>query len=89
MHAAVLLALLVPAHAQVLYKCQDAQQRITYSNVRCEEQGLKKLGEVQERVTVLPRPAARKAEEKPKADDQDARPAATIKPVNPLLESLK
>lgn len=80
MQAALLLALLVPAQAQVLYKCKDAQDRITYSNVRCEEQGLKKLGEVQERVTILPRnapPPALKREEKGKAPEEQPAPAAT------------
>lgn len=88
MHAAVLIAFLVPAHAQVLYKCKDAQERITYSNVRCEEQGLKKLGEVQERVTVLPRsapPPALKQEDK----SREEKATGGVKPINPLLETSK
>jgi hypothetical protein len=56
----VILALLfalwsAAAAAQtVMYKCTDAQKRITYSNEACEKQGLKDAGPVVERVTTMP-----------------------------------
>jgi len=67
----VILALLfalwsAAAAAQtVMYKCTDAQKRITYSNEACEKQGLKDAGPVADRVTSMPfteapRSAARK-----------------------------
>ena len=56
----VILVLLFPlwsaaAGAQtVMYKCTDAQKRITYSNEACEKQGLKDAGPVADRVTSMP-----------------------------------
>lgn len=93
-----LLSGLVPtaiANAQSLYKCADATGRITYASEACEKQGLKEVGPVRDRTTVVPgSPAA-------KAGAQDARPAekkagdpdapgraATVKPINPLIEKL-
>ena len=48
-----------------MYKCTDAQKRITYTNEACEKQGLKDAGQVADRVTSVPfteppKPAARK-----------------------------
>ncbi len=70
--------------AQTLYKCTDAQRRITYSSESCETLGLKDAGPVADRVTSMPftapsKPAARKDAEKS---------GAQIKPVVPLLEKL-
>ncbi len=38
----------------IMYKCTDAQKRITYSNETCEKQGLKDAGTVADRVTSMP-----------------------------------
>jgi hypothetical protein len=84
--------------AQTMYKCTDAQRRITYSNEACEKLGLKDAGKVPDRVTSMPfapppRPAASKEAAKAPAprdkDDADVgRGGAQIKPVVPLLEKL-
>ena len=37
-----------------MYKCQDAQRRVTYSNITCEKQGLQDAGPVADRTTSLP-----------------------------------
>ena len=42
------------AAAQTMYKCTDAQRRITYSNEACEKQGLTEAGKVADRVTTVP-----------------------------------
>jgi hypothetical protein len=85
----LLLACNPPVHAQPMLKCKDAQGQITYSNVRCEDQGLRQIGEVQDRVTVLPKPAAgappARAREKPPAE-APAGAAEQRKPVNPPIE---
>ncbi len=41
-----------------MYKCTDAQGRITYSNEACDKQGLKDAGPVPDRVTTMPSDAA-------------------------------
>jgi len=84
--------------AQTMYKCIDAQRRITYSNETCEKQGLKDAGPVADRVTSMPftappKPAARKDSAKAPApqdkDDADAgRGGTQVKPINPLIEKL-
>ena len=86
--------------AQTMYKCTDAQRRITYSNETCEKQGLKDAGTVAERVTTMPfteppKPAARKdaakAPQTPGKDDEEAGRGGggtQVKPVVPLLEKL-
>ena len=95
--AGLLSGLVHPASAaaQPLYKCADASGRITYASEACERQGLKEVGPVRDRTTVVPgSPAA-------KAGAQEARPAekkggepdapgraATVKPVNPLIEKV-
>ena len=95
--AVLLSAMAFPAGAgaQSLYKCADAAGRITYASEACDKQGLKEVGPVRDRTTVVPgSPAA-------KAGGQEARPAekkggdpdapgraATVKPVNPLIEKL-
>jgi hypothetical protein len=81
---------------QTMYKCTDAQRRITYSNESCEKQGLTEAGKVEDRVTTIPftappKPAAAAAPAKPPASNDDAETAqrgAQIKPVVPLLERL-
>ncbi len=40
--------------AQTMYKCLDAGNRVTYSNLICEKQGLRDAGPVQDRVTSMP-----------------------------------
>jgi len=40
--------------AQTMYKCVDDRQRVTYSNVPCDKQGLKDGGAVADRVTTMP-----------------------------------
>jgi len=84
--------------AQTMYKCTDAQRRITYSNETCEKQGLKDAGPVADRVTSMPfteppKPAARKDAAKapaPRAqeDAETGRGGTQIKPVSPLIEKL-
>jgi hypothetical protein len=83
--------------AQTMYKCTDAQRRITYSNEPCDKQGLKDAGPVADRVTSMPftapQPAARKDSAKAPAprsqDDAEAgRGAAQVKPAGPLIENL-
>lgn len=98
----VLFALLalcsVTAAGQTMYKCTDAQRRITYSNETCEKQGLKDAGQVADRTTSMPftppaKPAARKDSAKASAlrsqdDAEVGRGGAQVKPVNPLIDTL-
>lgn len=83
--------------AQTMYKCTDAQRRITYSNETCEKQGLTDAGKVADRVTTMPftappKPAATAAAPaKPPASKDDAETVqrgTQMKPVTPLLEKL-
>ena len=37
-----------------MYKCVDAQRRVTYSNITCEKQGLQDGGPVADRTTSMP-----------------------------------
>ncbi len=100
-----LMAASAPAGADPLtFKCSDARGRTTYSNIRCEKQGLKDAGEVADRTTTMPLGPAQKAPPPrertavpaaapdttpPKSDaDVDTAPPAQIKPVNPLIERL-
>ena len=88
------------AAAQTMYKCTDAQRRITYSNEACEKQGLQNAGTVADRVTSMPftpppKPVAQKDTAKaPAARRQDDEEAGRggggtqIKPANPLIEKL-
>jgi hypothetical protein len=52
----VLLLACLPAvaGAQTMFKCLDAQKRVTYSNIPCDKQGLNTAGTVQDRVTSMP-----------------------------------
>jgi hypothetical protein len=52
-----------PAHAQTTYKCTDSSGEITYSGKQCSSLGLKEIGEVRDRLSVVPgsAPAARGA----------------------------
>ena len=78
-----LLALCAAAGADpITFKCVDGKGRVTYSNIRCEKQGLKDGGEVADRTTTVaspppPKPAA-------KAPTQPAAPAATGKGMAPV-----
>ena len=86
------------AGAQTMYKCVDAQKRITYSNTTCEKQGLKDAGPVADRTTPVPgvpaaapsssKTAPRPAEKASTAerDEFDTRGTTQVKPVVPLLE---
>ena len=96
MRAALMLCLMAcgaAAHAQTLYKCKDANSgQITYSNVRCETQGLQFVGRVEDRITILPSNAPnpvppQKKESKPPAEG-DGKSGSVAKPVNPLIEGL-
>ena len=81
-----------------MYKCTDAQRRITYSSESCEKLGLNDAGPVANRVTSMPftappKPVARKDAAKApvsgEKDDADAgRGGTQVKPVVPLLEKL-
>ena len=97
--AILLLCLWAPVGAaQTMYKCTDAQRRITYSNETCEKQGLKDAGTVADRVTTMPfteppKPASRKDAAKApapreKGDEEADRGGTQLKPVVPLLEKL-
>ena len=97
---AILAAWSASGAAQTMYKCTNAQGRITYSNEICEKQGLKDAGKVADRVTTMPftepsKPAARvdaaKATPRSKDDEEAGRGSGggtQIKPVVPLLEKL-
>jgi hypothetical protein len=84
--------------AQTMYKCLDANRRVTYSNETCAKQGLTDGGQVADRVTTMPftqppKPAATGALPTvkvpvPPADDARDGSTARIKPVNPLIEKL-
>ena len=89
------------AAAQTMYKCTDAQGRVTYSNEACDKQGLKDAGTVANRITTMPlgpapsaaKPAASATAGKAPAaralDDAEVSSSTTqIKPVNPLIEKL-
>ena len=55
--AAVALSFNVaPSIAQTTYKCIDAAGDITYSGKQCSSLGLKEVGEVRERLSVIPAP---------------------------------
>ena len=94
----LIVALLGPgaAGAQTMYKCLDGRS-VTYSNTPCEKLGLKKAGEVADRVTTLPSPAAAAAKA-PAAksapsgavpgNEVDLPKTSTTRPVNPLIEKL-
>ena len=81
-----------------MYKCTDAQRRITYSSEACEKLGLKDAGPMADRVTSMPfteppKSGARKdAAKAPAAKSQDdaevSRGGTQVKPVVPLLEKL-
>ena len=94
----LIVALLGPgaAGAQTMFKCLDGKS-VTYSNTPCEKLGLKKAGEVADRVTTLPSPvpAAAKAPvtkgAQPGAvpgNEVDLPKTSTTRPVNPLIEKL-
>ena len=94
----LIVALLGPgaAGAQTMFKCLDGKS-VTYSNTPCEKLGLKKAGEVADRVTTLPSlaPAAAKAPATKPAqpgtvpgNEVDLPKTSTTRPVNPLIEKL-
>ncbi len=101
--AAGILPCIAPVQAQTMYKCLDANRRVTYSNITCDKQGLNAAGTVEERVTSMPftappkpaaapvaAPAGAPAAPRPQAqgDAEVGGPAAQIKPVVPILEKL-
>ena len=49
------------ADAQATFKCVDKTGRVTYTNARCEEQGLKDAGAVRDRMMVVPAQSAGQA----------------------------
>jgi hypothetical protein len=102
---ALLLACLpAAAGAQTMYKCFDAQKKVTYSNIACDKQGLTAAGVVEDRVTSMPftappKPAASKpaapapasGDAKPPAPKIDAEaggPAVQIRPIVPVLDKM-
>jgi hypothetical protein len=64
---AAALALLSARLAAQTFKCTDAAEKITYSDTKCGELGLKDAGEVKDRVSVNPgyRPPARAPQRPP------------------------
>jgi hypothetical protein len=92
---ASLMAYSVAADAQVTYKCTDSARKITYSNIRCENQGLQPAGDVRDRITVLPAQSSpAPSRQRPRgegkgAEEREPQGSGTqIKPANPLLERL-
>ena len=75
------LLILVASHAGAAdipptFKCRDRSGRITYSNVRCAEQGLQDAGKVPTRITVVPAPA--RPLQAPKRDRREPKRAASV-----------
>ncbi len=89
-----------PLGAAELSKCLDRTGHVTYSNERCEAQGLKSAGPIRDRTTVMPAPVTRRdAARDAGGKDAAARDArdpggelrgspVQIKPINPLIEKL-
>jgi hypothetical protein len=75
--AGLALVWVAAADAQATFKCTDKGGRVTYTNTRCEEQGLKDAGAVKDRMMVMPSQSAPKAREAPPA--KPAPPAAEDK----------
>jgi len=78
----VLLLACLPAAAgaQTMYKCLDAQKRVTYSNITCDKQGLNAAGTVEDRVTSMPFAAPRKPAAAPAPAAAPGTPSAPAKP---------
>jgi hypothetical protein len=75
--AVVALSLYAQAAAAQMFKCKDAEGKITYAGRECSELGLSSAGEVKGRASVTPAlkaPPARPA--LPRAAAQDATPPA-------------
>jgi len=73
--------------AQTMYKCVDAQRRITYSNITCEKQGLKDAGPVADRTTsmpftALPKPAAAPLKPAPGAEPPGGAAKTAVPPAS-------
>ena len=88
-----LMACAASAHAQAtLYKCKDANSgQITYSNVRCETQGLQFVGRVEDRITILPSNAPNPVppqRKDGKGSEADTKPGGAVKPLNPIIDGL-
>ena len=89
--AALGLACVAAAQAQETVKCLDQRGRVTYSNTRCEDQGLKHGGVVEDRTMVIPAqaPAAKKRDAAKKGAEKDeTRELPQVKPVNPLIDRM-
>jgi hypothetical protein len=54
-----------PVTAQTMFKCKDAGNRITYSNIPCDKQGLQEAGPVADRTTTMPLGPAPQAPQAP------------------------
>ena len=91
--AILALPLCVQAAAPQMFKCKDADGRITYAGRECSELGLSSAGEVKERVNVTPAlkvPAAPPAV--PDAAAKDAAPPSQSgngAPANPARRCFK
>jgi hypothetical protein len=75
----VALPLCAQASAAQMFKCKDADGRITYAGRECSELGLSSAGEVKGRASVTPAlkaPPARPAAPRPAAAAADATPPA-------------
>jgi hypothetical protein len=72
--------------SQTMYKCADAQGRITYSSDACEKLGLKDTGPMVDRVTSMPfAPPPKPGASAPKDTE---RGGTQVKPVVPLLDKI-
>ena len=80
-----------------MYKCMDSQNRVTYSNITCEKQGLREGGPVSDRVTSMPFTEPPKPKPGvlptvkvpvPPEDAEAIRGGAQVKPVSPLIQKL-
>jgi nucleoid-associated protein YgaU len=84
--AALLFMSAAGVQAAELTKCVDAAGKVTYSSEACEKQGLKPAGPIKERTTVLP--AQSPPPDKKEAAGEERKPAATVQPINPLIQQL-
>jgi len=93
---ALLAAASVLAHAESVVKCMDAAGKVTYSNIRCEDQGLRLVGAVNDRTSVMPGTRQDRSIPKGSGRQQEATQEASgdlrdnpvVKPAVPLIDRL-
>lgn len=99
---ALLAAWSVSGATQTTFKCLDARNRVTYSNIACATQGLKDAGPVADRTMTVPMGVPKNSPPKENAPSRDAGKTAPkagpeigplpspvqVKPLNPMIEKL-